>query len=142
MLVKDIMSEKVHTVSPEINVWQASNKLRTLHVGCMVVIEDGAICGILSERDIVYKIISPKLNAEKTKVRQIMTSPVITVKPDTTVNDVLFIASTRHLRHMPVVNDKGELIGILGIRDLIYQALNLLLADNDYLNVNNKKAAG
>ncbi len=141
LVVKDMMNQKVHTVSPDINVWQASNKLKTLHIGCLVVMENGVICGILSERDIVYKIVSGKRDASNVKVREIMNAPVVTVKPETPANDALFIASTRHLRHIPVVNDSGALVGLLGIRDLIYQAVNSVLANSDYLNVSPKKAS-
>lgn len=141
LVVKDMMNEKVHVVSPDINVWQASNKLKTLHVGCLVVVENGVICGIISERDIVYKIVSGKRDASSVKVREIMNGPVVTVKPNTPANDALFIASTRHLRHIPVVDDKGNLVGLLGIRDLIYQAVNTVLASSDYLDMNPKKAS-
>ncbi len=141
LTVKDMMNGKVHVVSPDITVWQASNKLKTLHVGCLVVVENGVICGIISERDIVYKIVSAKKDASVVKVRDIMNGPVITVKPETPANDALFISSTRHLRHLPVVNDSGSLVGILGIRDLIYQAVNNVLASSDYLDMNHKKAS-
>jgi CBS domain-containing protein len=139
--VKDMMNSKVHVVAPDITVWQASNKLKTLHVGCLVVVENNVIVGIISERDIVYKIVSAKKDATTVKVREIMNGPVITVKPETPANDALFISSTRHLRHIPVVNDKGDLVGLLGIRDLIYQAVNNVLASQDYLDMNPKKAS-
>lgn len=135
LTVKDMMSPRVHVVSPDINVWQASNKLKTLHIGCLVVVEKGVICGIISERDIVYKIVSAKKEATAVKVRDIMSGPVITIRPETPANDALFISSTRHLRHLPVVNEKGDLIGILGIRDMIYQAVNNILASSDYLDM-------
>lgn len=141
LVVKDMMNEKVHVVAPDITVWQASNKLKTLHVGCLVVMENGVICGIISERDIVYKIVSAKKDASVVKVRDIMNGPVITVKPNTPANDALFISSTRHLRHIPVVDDQGNLVGILGIRDLIYQAVNTVLANSDYLDMNVGKKA-
>ncbi len=138
LIVKDMMNPRVHVVSPDINVWQASNKLKTLHIGCLVVVEKGVICGIISERDVVYKIVSAKREATQVKVREIMTGPVVTLKPETPANDALFIASTRHLRHLPVVNDKGDLVGILGIRDMIYQVVNNILASSDYFDM--KKA--
>ncbi|OQW47538.1 MAG: hypothetical protein A4S09_15135 [Proteobacteria bacterium SG_bin7] len=136
--VKDMMNSRVHVVSPDINVWQASNKLKTLHIGCLVVVEKGVICGIISERDIVYKIVSAKRVASEVKVREIMSGPVVTLKPETPATDALFIASTRHLRHLPVVDDKDNLVGILGIRDMIYQAVNNILATSDYFDM--KKA--
>ena len=138
--VAQLMNKKCHVVSPDVTLWQACNKLKTLHVGCLIVVENGNIIGMFSERDIVHKAIPMRLNVDTSKVRDVMSFPVLTIKPETLANDALFVSSTRHLRHIPVVDDAGKLVGLLGIRDLLYQALNQLISSEDYFDMKKKAA--
>ncbi len=132
--VSQIMKKKVVTVAPTISIWHATNKMRTGKVGCVVVAEDNKVLGVFSERDVVSKVLSRKLNVDSTPVSEVMTSPVVTVSESTLLNDVLYITCTRHIRHLPVITPDGSLVGMVSIRDLLYLLVNELLED-DYLQI-------
>lgn len=136
--VKDIMITKVATVSPRISIWQATNKMRTSNVGCVVVIDRGHIVGVFSERDLVTKVLPRRYDVDTTKVSEVMTAPVITVTSDVSVSDILYLTATRHIRHLPVTNKKSKLVGMVSLRDLLYILVNQILKE-DFLKL--KKSA-
>ncbi|MDZ4661874.1 MAG: CBS domain-containing protein [Pseudomonadota bacterium] len=132
--VKDVMNKKIVTVESDISIWQATNKMRTSNVGCVVVLEDKNIVGVFSERDLVSKVLPKRYDVDKTKVSEVMTSPVITVTADLSLSDVVYITATRYIRHLPVLSDSGKLVGMVSMRDLLYLIVNQLLKEN-YLQI-------
>ncbi len=132
--VKDIMNKKVVTVTPDISIWQATNKMRTSKVGCVVVLDGTKIVGVFSERDLVSKVLPKRYDVDTTKVSEVMTAPVVTVTTELPVTDVIYITATRHIRHLPVVNESEHLVGMVSMRDLLYLMVNQLLKDN-YLQI-------
>ncbi|QUL37262.1 CBS domain-containing protein [Erythrobacter sp. JK5] len=87
-------------------------------IGALPVLRDGKIAGIVSERDVIYKLAEIGRSALDQPVETIMTSPPVTVEPSTKVNDALALMTRRRFRHFPVV-ENGELVAFISIGDLV-----------------------
>lgn len=122
MTVKSILDEKgrdVATIGPEASISQAMGSLAEKRIGALVVTDDGgAICGILSERDIVARIAADGASALSLPVRQAMTASVKLCHEDHTVNQVMEIMTRGRFRHLPVEKN-GRLDGIISIGDVV-----------------------
>jgi CBS domain-containing protein len=110
----------VVTVRPEASVWAAAELLRDRGVGALVVVADGARpIGIVTDRDLVLRVMATERDPERTRVADVMSQPAITAEP----LDRLEVTTARMrelgVRRMPVVSPDGELIGLLSTDDLI-----------------------
>lgn len=92
--------------------------LATRRIGAMPVLREGKVVGIVSERDVIYRLAEHGGTCLDLPVERIMTSPAITVEPATTVDEALAMMTRRRFRHFPVVED-GALIGFISIGDLV-----------------------
>ncbi len=110
---QDIVSCEVST-----RVADAVAILAERRIGAMPVMRGGAVAGIISERDIIYRLASHGNACLDGPVEAIMTSPVITVEPTTSVDDALALMTRRRFRHFPVVED-GALVAFISIGDLV-----------------------
>ena len=121
-IVADILRSKsdraVHTIGPATMVFDAVQLMTDRRIGALVVTEGDAIVGIVTERDYAQKIALKNRASRTTPVRDIMTTPVIHVRPDQTSEDCMVLMGTHHLRHLPVM-DGGRLVGMISIRDLV-----------------------
>jgi len=91
-------------------------------VGAVAVIEKGKtaeLCGVFTERDVMLRVVLQKLNPEHTKVRDVMTAPVATIPEDLTAEEAFNQMVDRHMRHLAIVSEGGELLGMLSIRNLL-----------------------
>ncbi len=119
--VKDILAEKgkqVWTVEPKTTLIEALKKLRTHKVGALLVVENGVVKGIISERDFAYQIAEKSTCPLEEPVSSWMTREVIAVKSSTTINECMQLMSREHIRHLPVV-DEGKLVGLISIGDVV-----------------------
>jgi CBS domain-containing protein len=121
-IVADILKSKsdraVHTIAPATMVFDAVQLMTDRHIGALVVTDGDAIVGIVTERDYTQKIALKDRASRTTPVRDIMTTPVIHVRPDQTSEDCMVLMGRHHLRHLPVM-DGGRLVGMVSIRDLV-----------------------
>jgi CBS domain-containing protein len=89
------------------------------NVGAIAVATEGKIRGIVSERDIIRKVIYHNLPPDMTPVAEVMTKEVESIRNDSSPQQALHIMLTHHIRHLPIVDDEGNVLGILSIRDLL-----------------------
>ncbi len=111
-------SRHVVTVSPSDTVREAVKVMCEARVGAVLVCEEKAPCGILSERDLMVRVILAGRNPDTTPVREIMTTEVACIRPDASVDEAMAIMTDRRCRHLPVVKE-GELVGLVSIGDLV-----------------------
>ncbi len=119
--VKDILAEKgkqVWSVEPKSSLISALKKMRSHNVGALLVVEDGEVKGIISERDFSYRIAEKSACPLEEAVSTWMTAEVIAVNSNTTINDCMQLMSREHIRHLPVVDD-GRLVGLISIGDVV-----------------------
>jgi CBS domain-containing protein len=99
-------------------VAQAVSILATKRIGALPVLRDGRVVGIISERDVIYRLADHGGACLDLPVEQIMTSPAITVEPATTIDEALSLMTRRRFRHFPVV-ENGALVAFISIGDLV-----------------------
>ncbi|WP_151753747.1 CBS domain-containing protein [Acinetobacter soli] len=124
--VAQVLHEKrehtVYTISPDATVLEAITLMADKGIGALVVVENDAVAGILSERDYMRKITLMERSSDSTLVSEIMTAKVFTVDKSFSVEDCLQLMTDRHLRHLPVV-ENGKLQGLISIGDLVKAAM-------------------
>jgi CBS domain-containing protein len=111
------------TVAVDDSVLDAARAMTERQVGAATVLDGGKVVGVVSERDVMRKIVVAGLDAAKTPVRKIMTSPVISVHKKTTVNEAAELMRLHHIRHLVVLDDKEALVGMLALRYLLYDLM-------------------
>jgi CBS domain-containing protein len=106
------------SIEPEDPVLEAIRMMADRHVGALLVMRGSELAGILSERDYARKVVLLGRSSAETPAWQIMTSPVITVSPDNSVQDCMRLMTERRIRHLPVV-EGGRVVGMISIGDLV-----------------------
>src|SRR5688572_25924962 len=89
-----------------------------MNVGSLLVTEDGEITGIVTERDYLRRVTLEGREERETPIREIMSSPLIVVTPETTIDECMALMTDRRIRHLPVVDD-GKVVGVVSIGDLV-----------------------
>jgi CBS domain-containing protein len=117
LVLKD-KGQSVWHVSPDGCVYDAIEMMADKHVGALMVVSEGQLVGVVSERDYARKVILQGKSSKQTQVKEIMTSPVVFITPEQTVEDGMRIMTEKHIRHLPVVED-GILLGVVSIGDLV-----------------------
>ncbi len=119
--VRQLLDRKdraVFSVGPETPVLEAIRAMAEHHIGALLVMKGEALAGIVSERDYARKVILLGRSSSDTPVRDIMTTPVLTVSPETSVEQCMQLVTDKRVRHLPVV-DAGRVVGMVSIGDLV-----------------------
>lgn len=114
----DRKGRALFSIEPEDPVLEAIRMMADRHVGALLVMRGTELTGIVSERDYARKVVLLGRASSETPVWQIMSSPVITVSPDNTLQDCMRLMTERRIRHLPVVAD-GQVVGMISIGDLV-----------------------
>jgi CBS domain-containing protein len=117
-VLKSKPGQTVETVTPSTSVFDAIKLMAAKNIGALLVLEDQKIAGIITERDYARKIVLMGRSSKETPVRDIMTFPVMVVRPEQTNEECMALMTDSRLRHLPVV-DQGKLIGLISIGDLV-----------------------
>ena len=119
--VNEILKEKGHevlSVTPETSVFEALKLMANKNVGSLLVLENDQMIGLFSERDYARKVILKGKSSRDTPVREIMSSRVVYVRPNQTVEECMALMTDKRVRHLPVMEDK-QLVGLISIGDVV-----------------------
>ncbi len=117
-ILKAKPSQTIHTIAPADSVYDAVKTMSEKGVGALLAMEGGKIVGIVTERDYARKIVLMGRSSKDTPVRDIMTAPVMYVRPDQSNEECMALMTDNRLRHLPVM-DGGRLVGLVSIGDLV-----------------------
>jgi CBS domain-containing protein len=106
-------------IGPDNSVLEAVALMSRARVGAVAVVEMAELRGIFTERDLMLRVVQQRRDPSYTKVREVMTAPVVTAYDKTSAGDAMDLMLGRHLRHLPIVGEGGQLLGMLSIRDLL-----------------------
>ena len=118
-MLKDIISGKVISTDPQAKVSHVAQLMSDHDVGCVLVVENGKPKGLVTDRDIVLRCVAKNMDPQHSFVAQIMTRSLATVRDTAGIFDCIERMKEEKVRRIPVVNEKGEAVGILSFGDLM-----------------------
>lgn len=124
--LRQILADKsgpLMSVSPDDPVFYALQVMSDANVGALLVLDGEQLVGIFSERDYARKVILFGKASKDTPVRANMTDKVLYVTPDRTVDECMAIMTDKHIRHLPVLDDEGKVLGIVSIGDVVKETI-------------------
>jgi CBS domain-containing protein len=120
LLVRDVMSREVVTIDPDAPVIEAARLMKKNDIGSVVVVTPrGEVIGIVTEKDLVTRVVAENRNPLETRVREVMTPNPVTVYDDTPLEIAARLMAERGIGHLPVVDRAGRLVGILAKSDIL-----------------------
>lgn len=137
MQVQDILSKKgreVYNISPDETVYNAISAMADLNIGALLVMENGRLEGIISERDYRNKVILQGRTSKQTQVKEIMTSRVFWVLPEESIDNCMLIMTQKKIRHLPVLDKDDNVLGVISIGDLVKSII-----DKQEMEINDMK---
>jgi CBS domain-containing protein len=120
--VSEILGDKGHHVleiEADAPVLEAVKRMVEANIGSLLVRDGGEIAGIVTERDYLRSVALEGPTDEQTAVREIMSSPLVVVSPETPIDECMALMTDRRIRHVPVVGAGGEVVGIVSIGDVV-----------------------
>jgi CBS domain-containing protein len=120
--VSEILGDKGHDVleiEADASVLEAVKRMVEANIGSLLVRDAGEIAGIVTERDYLRSVAASGPTDEQVSVREIMSSPLVVVSAETTIDECMALMTDRRIRHVPVVGPEGEVVGIVSIGDVV-----------------------
>lgn len=125
VLVGDIMSKNVRIVRPDSSVKEVVATMNKFNIGSIIVVQSNRPIGIITERDILRRIVEPCLAPETLTARQVMTSPVLTISETTSIDEAAKLMAKRKIKKLPVMK-KQKLVGIVTLTDIVTKMPTML----------------
>ena len=119
---------EIWSIDPDATVYEALKLMADKNVGALLVIEDGRLAGIISERDYARKVILQDKSSMTVPVREIMTGQVICVSPTTSIEECMALMTTKRIRHLPVLKD-DSVAGVVSIGDVV----KAIISDREFI---------
>jgi CBS domain-containing protein len=124
ILVRDVMSKDVKVVRLNCNVKEVVATMNKFNIGSIVVVQGDMPVGVISERDILRRVVEPCLAPETLTAKQVMTSPVVTINETATIDEAAKLMAKKKVRKIPVMN-KQKLVGIVTFTDIVTKVLTM-----------------
>jgi CBS domain-containing protein len=112
----------VHSIGPEVSVTECVRLMNEFRIGSMLVMEDGQLLGIFTERDAITRVLGAGLDPVSTDISRVMTKDPVWVTPSTTLEEAMGIVTNKRIRHLPVVED-GRVLGVVSSGDLTHRLI-------------------
>jgi CBS domain-containing protein len=122
----------VHAVASTITIADAVAEMNKNRIGCVVVLDEGRIAGIFTERDVLRRVVGADIDPKTVRVADVMTRNVYTIPPETTVEQTMTLFAERRCRHIPIV-EHGQLKGLISIGDISRWMSDTHRAECDHL---------
>jgi CBS domain-containing protein len=119
--VRDILAHKgseVAAIGPEATVYEAAVRMNERKIGSLTVLHEGRLVGIITERDILHRVVAERRDPRETTVSDVMTTEVLCCRLHTTLEEARGVMKNRRIRHLPVLDEEERLLGLISIGDL------------------------
>ena len=118
LLVRDVMSKAVKTVRPNSTINEVVRKMNKFEIGSIIVADNEKPVGIITERDILRRVLEVTVAAEAMKAKEIMSSPILTIDSQATTEEAATLMNSKRIKKIPVLED-GKLVGIVTLTDIV-----------------------
>lgn len=122
MTVKQILDRKgseVYSLPPDVSVFSALRFMAEKNIGALMVMRDGELVGVFSERDYARKVALEARNERSTSIEQVMTTQVVAIRLDRKLDECLALMTNKFIRHLPVVDEVNRVVGVISIGDVV-----------------------
>jgi CBS domain-containing protein len=120
--IRDVMTSDPRTIEPSTTVQDAARMMRDEDVGPMPIVENGSITGILTDRDIVLRVVAEGKDPSSTTAGDVASRDLVTIDPDQTLDEALRLMAKHQVRRLPVCEEDGRLVGIVAQADVALEA--------------------
>jgi CBS domain-containing protein len=125
VLVRDVMSRDVKVVRPDTSVKEIVATMTKFDVGSMLVVQSERPVGIITERDVLRRLVEPSLAPETLTARQVMTSPLLSINENASIEEAAKLMAKKKIKRLPVMNNE-KLVGILTFTDIVFKVPTML----------------
>jgi len=115
--VEDVMVKEVITIDENSTIKEAAEVMNKFEIGCLIAVRKGKAMGILTERDVLKRVVADAKDTTKTNVKKVMTSPLVVVEPGTDLEEAVKLMFQMKIKKLPVVNGK-RLVGLISLTDI------------------------
>jgi CBS domain-containing protein len=121
------------TITSGATVMEAIETMKEATVGAVMIVDEGKLKGVFTERDVMLRVVLGRKNPETTLIADVMTSPVLTIPKETRPDEALQTMWDRHIRHLPIVDAEGKVEAMVSIRHLLHDKVEQLAQELDSL---------
>jgi CBS domain-containing protein len=125
ILVRDVMSKEVRVVRPDTTVKEVVATMNKFNIGSIIVVQGERPVGIITERDILRRLVEPCLAPETLTARHIMTSPVVTINENASIEEAARLMAKKKVKRLPVMED-DKIVGVITYTDIVFKVPTLL----------------